>query len=127
MAAKRIVKIALVTAAVAAVAVVYFVFDPSSSASLFPKCPFYWLTGYKCPGCGSQRALHALLHADVITAFRHNALLVISLPVIAAMLIASHWRTRFPRLYARLNSTTVITATAITILSWWLLRNLLHT
>lgn len=122
---RRSVKIALATTALAVVAVVYFVFDPSSSASLFPKCPFYWLTGFKCPGCGSQRALHALLHADLATAFRHNALLVISLPAIAALLIASHWRTRYPRLYARFNSTAGIAAVGITLLAWWILRNLL--
>ena len=39
---------------------VYSHIHPSSSP-LFPKCPFLMLTGMKCPGCGSQRALHALL------------------------------------------------------------------
>ncbi len=34
----------------------------------------------KCPGCGSQRAIHALLHADIQTAFSYNALMVTSIP-----------------------------------------------
>lgn len=26
------------------------------------KCTFKLITGYDCPGCGAQRAIHALLH-----------------------------------------------------------------
>ncbi|PYV86056.1 MAG: hypothetical protein DMG90_22080 [Acidobacteria bacterium] len=35
--------------------------NPASSG-IFPPCPFLWLTGFYCPGCGSLRALHQLLH-----------------------------------------------------------------
>lgn len=28
--------------------IAYYPLDPSESV-LFPKCPFFWLTGYKCP------------------------------------------------------------------------------
>ena len=57
----------VIAVALAVMAVVYFVFDPTTTR-LFPKCAFYALTGFKCPGCGSQRAIHALLHADVLAA-----------------------------------------------------------
>lgn len=60
---------------------VYSHIHPSSSP-LFPKCPFLMLTGMKCPGCGSQRALHALLHADIKTAFSYNPLLLLSIPYV---------------------------------------------
>lgn len=62
-------------------AYLYFSFNPAQNA-LFPKCPFYLLTGWQCPGCGSQRAVHHLLHLDVPSAFRSNALLVFSIPYV---------------------------------------------
>lgn len=42
----------------------------------FPRCPFLSLTGFKCPGCGSQRAMHYLLHGDVMAAARMNLLFI---------------------------------------------------
>ena len=57
----------------------YGVFDPASFP--FPRCPFHTLTGLWCAGCGGQRALHALLHADVPGALRYNALFVGALPL----------------------------------------------
>ncbi len=62
--------------------VLYFVFDPAEHV-VFPKCPFKMLTGWDCPGCGSQRAIHALLHGDVLSAFRLNALMVLAVPYLA--------------------------------------------
>jgi hypothetical protein len=42
----------------------------------FLRCPFLTLTGFKCPGCGSQRAIHYLLHGDVVQAARMNLLFI---------------------------------------------------
>ena len=52
--------------------------DPSDTTSgvPFPKCLFFSLTGLQCPGCGSQRALHSLLHLDLVAALRYNAYMV---------------------------------------------------
>ncbi len=116
---------AIIAVALVAMAMVYFLFDPASTR-LFPKCAFLSLTGLKCPGCGSQRAVHALLHADVGAAFRYNALLVASLPILAMLITSRLWRKRLPRLYAMLNSTTFIAATATTIVLWWIIRNILN-
>jgi hypothetical protein len=44
---------------------------------------FHRTTGLLCPGCGSLRALHQLLHGHLAAAFRFNGLLVISLPFVA--------------------------------------------
>lgn len=41
------------------------------------------MTGLKCPGCGSQRAVHYLLNGQFIPAFRANPLLVMSIPYLA--------------------------------------------
>lgn len=63
-----------------AVAGVYlFIFEPGKTG-IFPICPFRALTGFACPGCGSTRAMHALVHGDVIAAFKFNPLFVMSLP-----------------------------------------------
>jgi len=55
---------------------------------LYPVCQFHRLTGLNCPGCGMTRALYALLHGDLPTAFRDNALLVLAIP---AALVRGLW------------------------------------
>lgn len=69
-------------------------FNPSVSA-LFPPCPFNYLTGLYCPGCGSLRAMHLLLHGDMIGALAMNPLLVATLPVFPIAVFRRSW------LYAR--------------------------
>ena len=72
------------------------VFDPSHSA-IFPPCPVHYLTGLYCPGCGSLRAIHALLHGDLRQAWAMNSLTVTLLPVIAYGLVSElrvHFRGR---------------------------------
>ena len=63
------------------VLIIYGSIDPALNG-FFPKCPFLSLTGYQCPGCGSQRAIHQLLHGNLATAFQFNPLLVLFLPYI---------------------------------------------
>ena len=64
-----------------AVAFIFYVFDPEKVA-LFPKCPFLLVTGYECPGCGSQRAIHNILHLDFKDAFAQNILILFLIPYI---------------------------------------------
>ena len=59
---------------------IYFLLDPEQH--FFPKCPFLWLTGWKCPGCGSQRAVHQLLHGNIPEALQLNFLFVVALPYV---------------------------------------------
>jgi hypothetical protein len=49
----------------------------------FPPCPFHAATGLWCPGCGSTRATHELLHANVAGAFSLNPLFVLVVPFAA--------------------------------------------
>ena len=56
--------------------VIYYFADPTQG--LLPKCPFYFITGLYCPGCGSQRAIHALLHGDGGMAMAYNPLFVLA-------------------------------------------------
>lgn len=50
-------------------------------------CPFKWLTGIPCPGCGMTRALESLIHLDWKESLYWNAMLVPSLVMIPAALI----------------------------------------
>jgi hypothetical protein len=62
-------------------AVFLFFFNPASPANqFFPKCPFRLVTGWQCPGCGSTRAFHQLLHGHFLAAFELNPLMVLTLP-----------------------------------------------
>lgn len=122
---RRPLIILLVAALLLVLGLVYYALDPSSS-TLFPRCTFLSLTSYKCPGCGSQRAVHALLHGDLAAAFRYNALLLIAIPWIALCLFAESRRTCNPRLYARLNAPLLIWLFLAMVLIWWLLRNIFN-
>jgi uncharacterized protein DUF2752 len=67
--------LAVAGCAVAGVAVVAL-WDPNQPGH-YPTCPFLALTGWYCPGCGSLRALHALAHGDLATAWARNPALVV--------------------------------------------------
>ena len=56
-----------------------FIFEPGKSG-FFPPCPFRFLTGFQCPGCGSTRALHQILHGNFEAAFMLNPLLMSGIP-----------------------------------------------
>ena len=122
---RRSLIILLVIAALLVFGFIYYALDPTQSG-LFPRCGFLTLTGYKCPGCGSQRAIHALLHGYVVAAFKYNALLFISVPWLALCFYAESQRTRNPRLYVRLNAPLLIWLFLAMVLLWWLLRNIFN-
>ena len=122
---RRSLVIILIIAALLVFGFIYYALDPSQSG-MFPRCTFLTLTGYKCPGCGSQRAIHALLHGDVVGAFKYNALLLISIPWIALCLYAETQRIRNPRLYTRINAPQLMWLFLATVLLWWLLRNIFN-
>ncbi|MBC7912090.1 MAG: DUF2752 domain-containing protein [Pyrinomonadaceae bacterium] len=58
-----------------------FLFDPASGVG-YPSCPFRALTGFDCPGCGSLRGLHQLLHGNLAAAFAFNPLMALSAPFV---------------------------------------------
>jgi Protein of unknown function (DUF2752) len=60
--------------------IVFYFINPATN--LFPRCPLLVLTGLKCAGCGSQRAIFCILHGQWRQAFFFNPLIVISLPYI---------------------------------------------
>ncbi len=66
---------------IAAALIIYTQYNPEENA-FFPRCIFYSLTGFKCPGCGSQRAIHHLLNGNLSQAFLMNPLLIAAIPYI---------------------------------------------
>jgi hypothetical protein len=107
----------------ATAAAVLFAFDPSTS-KFYPSCPFHALTGLYCPGCGTCRAIHELLHGHLASAFGLNPLMVLLIPLLSYMflpyvafaitgkMVAA---VSVPALWARV--------TLWIILAYWVLRN----
>lgn len=75
---------------------------PPTDYSFYPRCPIYLTTHLLCPGCGSTRALHALLHLDIQGALHYNALFTVLFPFVCLWLGFICYRTlrydQFPRL-----------------------------
>ena len=63
----------------------FFCLSPSESGHYLP-CLFHQWTGLYCPGCGGQRAVHALLHGQVGQALQANLLVVL-----VAAPVAGYW------------------------------------
>lgn len=78
--------VAMLWLTVAIAAVFLFVLEPGKSV-LLPGCPFRVLTGFTCPGCGTTRGLHQLLHGNLASAFELNPLLILSLPFLLYALL----------------------------------------
>ena len=73
------------------IAGVLYAVEPTQSAWL-PRCPLHWLTGWHCPGCGSTRAAHVLLHGEFSRAVAFNPLLIGGAPVVLAVCGWHRWR-----------------------------------
>ena len=120
--APRVAYIALAALGSLGVAMLYM-FDPHN-ANTYPVCPFFGLTGYHCPGCGTLRALHQLLHGNVGGALGYNPLTVLSLPFIAYSFAAGATRAfRAPVLPRLFIPPAWIWALLIGIIAFWVLRN----
>lgn len=97
------------------------VFDPVSGPLIYPRCPVKMLTGLDCPGCGSTRALHALLHGRILEAWRFNLWLPVVLAMAALALVGS-WREG--RIRRFVHSPVTLGVFVALSLGWMALRNL---
>jgi len=105
-------------------AVLFFLLNPSEH-QLFPRCIFNTVTGYYCPGCGSQRAIHSLLHLNFAGVVGNNFLFI---PAVAA--VAYHYAhqplnkkfgCKLPNILYKKHTPWIIFGI---ILLFWFLRNL---
>jgi hypothetical protein len=97
--------------------------DPNEPGH-YPTCPFLAVTGWFCPGCGSLRALHALVGGDVREALARNPLAVLAVPALAAWWVA--WLVRSLRARPRrwVAPAWSIWALLAVVLAFWVARNL---
>ena len=99
--------------------------DPAQSIWI-PKCPVKLLTGLQCPGCGFQRAAHALLHGDVLGALRFNWFLLYAVPYLLVLIaeryfLRGKWQQRIRR-WAEDNR--VVWSYVVVYFVWFVVRNI---
>ncbi len=95
---KRLLKV-LCTAAVLLCAGLLYALLTRKTGGLIP-CPFFFVTGFKCPGCGVSRMCIALLGGDLREAFRQNRAVLLLLP--AGVYVAAAWCVGYIRGGARI-------------------------
>lgn len=118
---KAIIAFLLIIMAVA-LAIAYYLFDPLE-VRWMPRCIWKVATGTDCPGCGSQRMAHALMHGDIAGAWNANAYALCMIPLIGFMLALELNREKYPNMYRRVHSPWVIWALAASVVLWWIVRN----
>ncbi len=99
-------------------------FDPAGG-SLYPPCPFHALTGLYCPGCGTLRGLHALVHGNLARALSMNPLMVMSILFILFLFVRNIWSAwRRAGLSARPLHPGVSWGVLVVVIAYWALRNI---
>ncbi|WP_423809510.1 DUF2752 domain-containing protein [Porphyromonas catoniae] len=101
--------------------ILYYALEPSSGS--LPSCLLLRLTGFRCPGCGTQRAVHALLHGDFAQGIAYNYSLLFTVPILALYISDALWGEKTPRLRGFLHHPIVILLLVSILLAWWILRN----
>jgi len=81
-------------------------------------CPFYRITGLRCPGCGITNFCRAILHGRFAEAPAYNWGLTLSAPAILWLLM-SHWRE-----WDRRRENAVGVGLLIFLLGWGVFRNI---
>lgn len=65
--------------------VYYYFADVVTPNAAGISCMFKRFTGFSCSGCGTQRALHYLLHFQFIKALQLNAIFIIGFPFLIGL------------------------------------------
>lgn len=83
---KRLLRAILLSLPIVVITYYYGYFDAGSGEEL--TCYVYESTGLLCPGCGGQRAVHALLQGNVKEALAFNGMILLFLPLLILFYIA---------------------------------------
>ena len=97
----------------------YYVIVRYTAFSL--PCPFRYLTGYLCPGCGITTLLLALGAGDIAAAKAANIFLFYTLPW---LLMSIALRSYLPPRYVRLLDKTIYPVYAAILICFGIYRNL---
>ncbi|MBK9981229.1 MAG: DUF2752 domain-containing protein [Saprospiraceae bacterium] len=92
----------------------------------FPLCPFRFLTGWLCPGCGSQRAMHQILHGHIAASMRLNLLFIpgilyVGVGYLSPVLFPKSW----PEMRGRYYGLKAAYVSLMVIVIFWVGRNLI--
>ena len=99
--------------------------EVAPETGFFPQCPFHVVTGLHCPGCGSQRAVHDLLHFRVGEALSHNIVVVLLAIIIFSIIYSFITKRYFKPYHYELNRQPYFTITvAVLVFVYWILRNI---
>ena len=93
---------------------------PPVTAGFYPQCTFKQLTGLECPGCGTTRALHHLVHGRIGDAFLMNPFLF-ALAAVALCALPSFLRGERARF---LSKPWFGWGSFCVVMAWWVGRNL---
>ena len=100
-----------------------YLFEPGKTG-FFPVCPFRLVTGLQCPGCGSTRAAHQILHGHFIAAFELNPLFLLAIPFLLFALLrysVTVMRGGVPR--QNMLPAVYIYGLFFVVVSFWIFRN----
>ncbi|MBR5106271.1 MAG: DUF2752 domain-containing protein [Alistipes sp.] len=123
---KKFAKPAIVVVTVVAIVVVYRCINPvgTTAGEYMPKCFMKGLTGYDCPSCGSQRALHAILNGEFKRAILFNPFIFLALPYLLSLLYTALSRDRFARrIKPFVRHRIAIWSFLALYIAWWVIRN----
>lgn len=117
----RILKLSLFCCGIISLVFLYYFINPSQYVWI-PKCPFYLLTGYKCPGCGTQRAIHAFLHGEIRNGLKLNPILIPSLIYVILLLLTR----KKTSIHDKLSNKIACNVIAGVFCAYWILRNVFN-
>lgn len=119
----RLKRLLLLAGLILGLGLAYAVFVRLSGLSI--PCPFHAVTGLLCPGCGVTRMCLALLRLDFAAAWQANPVLLLLLPVLAALLLRQAVRyVKTGRSTLSRGESALVWGMAAVLLLWGIARNL---
>ncbi|MCX7550423.1 DUF2752 domain-containing protein [Xanthomarina sp. F2636L] len=102
----------------------FYFWNPANNI-IFPKCLFYSATNLYCPGCGSQRAIHQILHGQIMAGLKYNYLIGFLVLVLGYQLYVYISQEQFNKNTKNILHKPMATKfILILVIFFWILRNI---